>query len=257
MEASTDVLQEAEGDGAPKSDEIDWDAYASQYDLLATNNPSYLENIEILRSLLKGFSLPEHPAICDLGAGTGNFICALARDIPSARFTHLDADPTMTEVAVQKYQALKLEHVDVHCCPAADAAYPAESFDLIICVNALYAMAPQGEILRKIRSWLKPSGVFFVIDYGRQVNVLDWTIYILRNVAREKGVVAAAKLLKNNIENIRQNRRGSHGQADGIYWLHSTEGFGSALEEAGFTVDLLRPCYRGYSDLAVCRVKVK
>lgn len=255
MEASTNVIQGDEGHAAPKADEIDWDAYASQYDLLATNNPSYLENIEILRSLLKEFSLPDHPAICDVGAGTGNFICALARDLPGARFTHLDADPTMTDVAAKKYKTLALEHVDVHCCSAGDAAYPAESFDLIICVNALYAMAPQTEILRKIRSWLRPSGYFFVIDYGRQVNVLDWTIYILRHVAREKGIVAAAKLLKNNVESIRQNRRGSHGQADGVYWLHSTEAFGTALEEAGFSVDMLRPCYRGYSDLAVCRLK--
>ncbi len=49
--------------------EIDWDVYASQYDLLAANNPSYHENIAILRSLLADFCLPEFPVICDIGAG--------------------------------------------------------------------------------------------------------------------------------------------------------------------------------------------
>ena len=253
MEASTNVERGDEGEA--RSGEIDWDAYASNYDLLAGINPSYRENIEVLRSLLGQFALPEQAAICDIGAGTGNYICSLARDLPRARFIHLDADPVMNEIAASKYSSQGIEHVDLHCCLAREAAYAGESFDLIICVNALYAMSPQRETLRKIRYWLKPSGTFFVIDYGRQVDVFDWTMYLLRSVIRERGMWAALKLFQKNLENLRQNRRGSQGQAEGVYWLHSTEEFGRILEDAGFEVEMLRPCYRGYSDLAVCRVR--
>ena len=238
-----------------KTGEIDWETYASNYDLLASSNPSYLENIELLRDAVRDMELPEDPVICDVGAGTGNFICAIGQDLPQARFVHLDFDATMNEIALHKYRALGLERVDVHCCPADEAGYPAETFDLIISVNALYAMQPQREVLRRIRSWLKPSGTFFVIDYGRQVQLLDWAVYMVRSSIRTRGFWATAKLFKKNLGGARQNRRGARGQADGRYWLHSTEEFGEILEDAGFAVRDLRPCYRGYSDLAICQPK--
>lgn len=235
--------------------EIDWDTYASQYDLLATNNPSYRENIEILRDAVSRMHLPVGAAICDVGAGTGNFICALARDIPSARFVHLDADPVMNEIARDKYVAAGIKHVDLHHCLANEATYPSETFDLIICVNALYAIYPQQELLRRIRGWLKPSGKFVVIDFGRQAKILDWAKYILGNILREKGLKECLRFLRRSTESLRQNRRGSKGQADGTYWLHTTEEFGEALVRAGFEVEELRACYRGYCDLAICSAR--
>lgn len=254
MEGSSVARHHDDGVGSG-SQEINWDAYASQYDLLAANNPSYRENIEMLRSRLTSFQLPNEAAICDVGAGTGNFICALASRLPSARFVHLDSDPAMNEIAIKKYEHAGIKHVDVHCCSAVEATYGAESFDLIVCVNALYAMHPQEETLNKIKTWLKPSGKLFIIDYGRQVKVLDWLLYILWNVAREQGVREAYRFLRNSIESIRQNRRGSRGQAEGVYWLHSTEEFGQILYSAGLHVEELKPCYRGYCDLAVCRLR--
>jgi ubiquinone/menaquinone biosynthesis C-methylase UbiE len=237
----------------PRAFEIDWDAYASQYDLLATHNPSYRENIDALRSIVGSLNLPPGAVICDVGAGTGNFICALARDIPYAKFIHLDADPVMNQIASEKYKAAGIEHVDVHCCSAVEAAYSDESFDLVVCVNALYAIHPQEEVLQRIRRWLRPGGTFFVIDFGRRTRILDWMRYILGNIIREKGLRECFKFLKNSSESLRQNRRGAQGQADGTYWLHSTEEFGKVLVKAGFEVLELRPCYRGYCDLAVCR----
>lgn len=237
----------------PRPHEIDWDTYASKYDLLATNNPSYYENIELLRSMVRELGLPKDAAVCDVGAGTGNFICALSQDLPNASYYHLDFDPAMNEIAAAKYASAGISGVDIKCAKASEAIYPDESFDLIISVNALYAMKPQMEVLRRIRRWLKPTGTFFVIDYGRQVNVLDWSLYILKHAFQTRGFGYALKLLKNNVENIRQNRRGAQGQAEGLYWLHSTEEFGQVLEQAGFSVLTLRECYRGYSDLAVCK----
>jgi ubiquinone/menaquinone biosynthesis C-methylase UbiE len=229
VETSLKAAELSQAPVASKHHEIDWDTYASQYDLLATNNPSYFENIEALRSVVRDLQLPKEAAICDVGAGTGNFICALAHDLPEARYVHLDFDAGMNKIAADKYSAMGLEHIELECCRASEAHYAPQSFDLIISVNALYAMQPQREVLRRIRSWLKPDGTFFVIDYGRQVNVLDWVVYMFRHVARTKGFWAAVKLLKKNAENIRQNRKGSQGQADGHYWLHSTEEFGEIL----------------------------
>jgi ubiquinone/menaquinone biosynthesis C-methylase UbiE len=240
----------------PRVHEIDWDAYASQYDLLATNNPCYRQNIEYLREVVRKLNLGPNPVICDLGAGTGNFICALARDMPDATFVHVDADSVMNRIAIEKYAAAGIEHVDVQCRSVLDATFQRESFDLIICVNALYAMSPQEEVLQRVRRWMKPAGTFFVIDFGRRTRILDWMGYILGHILRQKGLIECLRFLRNSAESLRQNRRGSQGQADGTYWLHSTDEFGESLVKAGFHISELRTCYRNYCDLAVCTPKL-
>ena len=233
--------------------EIDWDAYATQYDLLARYNPSYAENIALMRQFILPELLDGDTQVLDVGAGTGNYICALAQDCPKARFVHLDSDPVMNRIASTKYQAAGIEDVQLVCAPAQEADFEDGAFDLIICINALYAMPSRDEVLRKIRRWAKPDGLFFIIDFGRRTVMTDWARYILGHVIREKGLVECVKFLLGSAENIRQNRRGSKGQAQGVYWLHSTDEFKQALESAGFSVQHVQSCYRGYCDLALCK----
>jgi ubiquinone/menaquinone biosynthesis C-methylase UbiE len=249
MEASEDFGRR----GTRDVKRIDWDAYASQYDLLATNNPSYRENIEILRSLLPSFGLPDQPSVCDLGGGTGNYTCALSADIRGASFVHVDADEEMNRIARCKFADAGIESVEVITASALDIDFPDHSFDLLIMINSLYAMSPQRDVLARVHRWLKPSGTFFVIDFGRRTKVLDWARFILGNMLREKGLFECLRFLRSSLENLRQNRRGARAQLDGVYWLHSTEEFGALLSESGFYVEMIRACYRGYCDLAVCR----
>lgn len=253
MEVSSDSVVSTQLAEEHQTHEIDWDAYASQYDLLAKYNPSYRENIELLRSMLKEFDLGDEPAICDIGAGTGNYICALAKDIPGATFCHVDADQKMNAVAKSKYAASGVKNVEVHGVSALDADFETGSFDLIVCVNALYAIHPPEELLRRARLWLKPTGVLFVIDFGRRARMWDWSKYIFGSILREHGVLETVRFFVNGMETIRQNRRGSKGQAEGVYWLHSTEEFEDALVRAGYSIERVQTCYRGYCDLAVCR----
>jgi len=253
MEVSSDGVVSTQLAEEHSTHEIDWDAYASQYDLLATYNPSYRENIELLRSMLKDFALSDEPRICDIGAGTGNYICALAKDLPEAAFYHVDADQKMNDVAKNKYAAAGVKNVEIHGASALDTEFQPGSFDLIICVNALYAIHPPEELLRRAKLWLKPGGVFFVIDFGRRTRMWDWSKYIFGSILREHGVMETIRFFVNGMETIRQNRRGSKGQAEGVYWLHTTDEFKEALVRAGYSIERIQTCYRGYCDLAVCR----
>ena len=232
---------------------IDWDAYATQYDLMAKFNPSYRENIELLRGALEDYGVPEHAKICDLGAGTGNYISALSIKRPNAKYFHVDFDEAMNQIALSKYARQGLSNVSVYQEYVQRVDFPAQSFDLVICVNALYAISPQEAVLEKILRWLKPNGLFFVIDFGRRFRVVDWGWYFLSNLIRDHGVVEAAKFFASCAEIYRQNSRGSKNQSEGAYWLHSTQEFGKALADAGFYVEELKPCYRDYCDLAICR----
>jgi len=233
-------------------DEMNWDAYAEHYDVMCELNPSYQENIDKLVQHLQTWDISDQPTILDLGAGTGNYILALAKQIKKASFVHVDFDKKMNELAQRKYDLHGIP-VEVRNQYVQDVTFGESSFDVIICINALYAISPQTEVLQKVHSWLKPDGRFFVIDFGRKQNILDWTFYVFRESMKRHRLARYIKVLKDNRELIKQNRQTTKGQDTGRYWLHSTAEFRDTLKSCGFVVDEVFPCYRGYSDLAVCR----
>ena len=235
------------------ADEMNWDAYAEHYDVMCDINPSYQENIDKLVRYIKDWNLSEAPSVLDLGAGTGNYIVSLARELPTASFVHVDFDTKMNEVAERKYVENGVRNVRVLNHYVQDVSFEESSFDIIICINALYAISPQKDVLKKIHSWLKPDGRFFVIDFGRKQKTLDWSMYLFRESLKRHRIGRYIRVLLDNRELIKQNRQTTKGQDSGRYWLHTTAEFGETLKACGFTVDEVFPCYRGYSDLAICR----
>ena len=233
-------------------DEMDWDAYADHYDLMCELNPSYQENLSTLADFVQRWDLASNSSVCDLGAGTGNYIKLLSGMLPDASFTHVDFDKKMNDVARRKYKVDGVEDVRIIREYAQRIVFPENRFDLILCINALYAIPPQERILKQIYRWLKPGGRFFVIDFGRKQRVLDWTFYLFRESLKNRRVGTYVKALVEGREVIRQNHRSTKGQITGRYWTHSTADFGDTLRRCGFDVEDLYPCYRGYSDLAVC-----
>lgn len=231
---------------------MDWDAYAKNYDDLCALNPAYHDNIRVLLDHLANWKLPSDAAICDLGAGTGNYIIRMNEVMPQASYWHVDFDSRMNELARSKYEAKGLTNVSIIQEEIHNVEFPHETFDLVICINALYAFTPQDVVLKNIKSWLKPSGKLFLIDFGRKQSTLDWTFYIFREAVKSHQIGYYAKTLIEGREILKQNRRATKGQQSGRYWLHSTSEFGAALSNAGFTVQELKSVYRDYADLAIC-----
>lgn len=237
-----------------KNDDIDWGAYATQYDLMCTHNDSYDENITQLLSYIKTLDLPENCNIADIGAGTGNFICKLGSVLPVAHFTHIDANREMNQIALEKYSRSGLENVQIIESDLRQLSLNNPEFDLIICINALYAMPPQELILTKFRHWLSPTGKLYVIDLGRKMNSVDWGLHFLQQSIKQKRLLDYLRSFLKGREVIRQNQNVTVAQESGQYWMHDTETFGEKLESAGFKVETLEQCYRGYADLAICSV---
>jgi ubiquinone/menaquinone biosynthesis C-methylase UbiE len=234
------------------SDEMNWDAYAEHYDEMCALNPAYQQNIDNLLSRMSTWNLPQNATICDLGAGTGNYILQISKLLPDAEFWHVDFDSRMVELANAKYQRHNVVNVRIVKREVHEVSFPDESFDLIVSINALYAFTQQEEIFAKMRRWLKPQGKLFLIDFGRKQNTLDWTLYIFRESIKAHRMGRYAKALLEAREVLKQNRKTSKGQESGRYWLHSTQEFGDTLTRAGFAVEELRQCYRDYADLAIC-----
>lgn len=232
---------------------LDYNRYAPQFDRMCQITPVYQDNIDLLLEFLPTFQLPKDAAICDLGAGTGNFVLAMADQLPDAQYTHLDFDETMNRHARFKYEQAGVRNYEILHEHIQRATFQEESFDLIVCVNALNTAPPQLPVLNMVNRWLKPNGHFFLIDFGREQRVVDWTWYIVKHLYKTEGVGQVFRSFWENREAIRQNRRARLDQKSGLMWTHSTEELAELTTRAGFTVDHVQTCYREYSDLVISR----
>ena len=188
-----------------------------------------------------------------LGAGTGNYISDMATYLPEADFLHVDFNSEMNELARQKYDAQGLNRVSFVQDYVQRLELGDRRFDIIICTNALYTLVPQQLVLHKIYRWLKDDGMFFVVDFGRQQNVVDWGWYFIRRVLTGRAAVRSfVNFIAKGQQITKQGINGTKAQSQGEYWLHTTKEFGAILHQSGFHVSKLHDCYRGYCDLAVC-----
>lgn len=109
-------------------------------------------------------SLPDRPAIVEIGCGTGNNLPALARLFPSARITGMDLSSDMLRKAEAKCRNIPNTRL-------LQGVYGSETFrdsswDLILLSYSLSITTNNGgEIIKSIRKDLKSSGIVAVVDF--------------------------------------------------------------------------------------------
>ena len=228
-----------------------WTEYAKSYDEFVVPLTCYQENINHLLNFLENTDIPKNPKICDLGAGTGIYIQAMAERLPNTRFIHLDNNREMCNYANNRYNNIGLD-VEILNQSANEASFQNGALDVVTSINVIYALPNPKETLRDIFKWLKPGGYFFTIDFGRRQNSLDWAQYFFRDLVRREGIIKTARSLSAALNLFQRQNEGVAAQDAGNYWLHTGDEFQSALESTGFSVLRNEVCYRGYADLAVC-----
>lgn len=233
--------------------QLSYDEYALHYDRLCDLLPVYQDNIGSLLDILPKLNLPDDARICDLGAGTGNYILALSDVLPDANYVHVDMNSNMNNLAKQKYELAGVRNVQMVEEFIERAEFPDEHFDLVICVNALNTASPQLPVLRKMSKWLKPNASLFLIDFGRKQRVLDWGWYIFSSAIKAGNLNSYLKALMKNREFIKQNRLAAKDQSNGVMWTHTLEEFSDLVGKAGFSIEESATCYRGYCDLVLAR----
>ncbi|MGI9328723.1 MAG: class I SAM-dependent methyltransferase [Pseudomonadales bacterium] len=233
--------------------EIQWSVYAEHYDAMCSVNPSYESMLTLVLDKVLQLKLPDNARILDVGAGTGNLLLRIARELPDSEIVHLDMDNGMNRWAKKKYDETGISNISIAETQFLSWLPGDQKFDLILSTNALYAIHPHEDALAKLNSLLKKEGNMVLVDFGRKQNTNDWLWYIAKSSIKSNGIKSTAKIFKENWEAARQNRRTTAAQENGYYWLHNTQEFASELIGAGFEVYELERCYRGYSDLAVCK----
>lgn len=241
------------GNGSTFDNPVSWSDYAAAYDVMCDANPAYAENLGLFSSWLRELELPPSAKICDVGAGTGNYVLGIAKQLPEARIFHLERDPVMNRLASQKYSTNGVSNVSFVIADIHDHAFEENSFDVILIVNSLYSLANPWYVLQKLHAALKPGAHLFTIDLGRAMNVLDWSKYIAISNIKKHGVRRTIRSFYRARHAITQNRAIRNAQDRGQFWQHTPAEFRDLLEDSGFELISLQTCYRGYCDAAVCR----
>ena len=120
------------------------EAYARAYEQTAANTLKYLN---------------ERSRVLEFACGTGITTTAIAPHVASVRA--IDISDQMVSKARAKIEALGLSNVELSQTDLFDPGLEAESFDGVTAFNVLLYVENRGEVLERIRSLLKPGGMFF------------------------------------------------------------------------------------------------
>jgi len=234
---------------------VSWWDYATAYDYLCEINYHYGELLDHFSSWLEEQrpSLEEEDfRACDLGAGTGNFVIQLADIIPNAKITHWDWNSAMVEKAKAKYEQHGL-NINIVSHDAKDFFDQAETFDLIVMINALYTFPNPQAFIRSCSEKLNHGGHLYIVDAGRPIGTAGWAWDLLSKVAMNSGLIEAIRTTWKLRSAIAQNRKIEAEGDAGTYWRHNLEDLISLVEDNGLIVSTKEVCYRGIADRVIAQ----
>lgn len=233
---------------------VSWWDYAAAYDLQCEINYHYDELLSHFQNWLQGEYLTtggiDDPTVCDLGAGTGNFILKLAEAVPQAKITHWDWNSEMIDRAKAKYSERCLD-VEIVAKDVSEFENDNRKFDLIVMINALYSFPNPEELIATCVNKLNEHGFLYVVDTGRPIDPMGWTIDLTLNAAKNSGIFNAIKTTWQLRNAIQQNKK-IEAQGDaGVYWRHNLEDLVNLVESHGLQVSTKNVCYRGIADRVI------
>lgn len=235
---------------------VDWQSFASVYDVMADLNPAYRDLNAEYRQFLKGLRLRPGDRLVEVGAGTGNYSLAAAEVWPNCHVLHVDASSEMNARARQKRAERGLGNVEIRTANADAFDEQEGSVALVTAVHALYAFADAPALIARMYRWLRPGGAIWAVDPCGPLDVGEWQRYIFRRSCSERGVLRTVGLFWRARNAARQNRRIGQALDSGAYWGKDPAVFRAAFEDAGFEVSTMRTTYRGLSHLLVAQKPV-
>ena len=240
--------QIAASNGTLTNDEIFTD-YSKAYDLMLQINPAYQKLLDQFRAEISELQIEKSKKIriLDVGAGTGNFSAIVQEIYPNAEIHFIEPNISMIRKAESKLNPRKLF---VHNMDFQQFTEDENTFDIIICIHALYLMKNPKMQIPKFQSLLKNSGILIICDIGKRIGILDWSIYIYGRLLLTQGYrtmkkyINLTKAIKTANTSIQRN------QKNGVYWKHNLDQFSTFLKPF-FTIKKAFNTYRNHSRFIV------
>lgn len=132
---------------------IDWEEYALCYDSLLALVPYR----SMLNEIVAEVKICGAHTILDAGCGTGNLTALLTEDT-SLYITGVDSSPEMLTRAKEKCASARFMHADLN----GTLSFEHETFDTIVCVNALYIVENPLHTLKEFCRMLKYGGTLVI-----------------------------------------------------------------------------------------------
>lgn len=237
--------------------EVSWWDYAAAYDLLCHYNYHYQALLVAFREWLieNNPDLSAKLAVCELGAGTGNFLIEAISTMPALEITHWDWNSEMVLRASSKYAALginpKIEQTNI-----LELHKNEKKFDLIVAINALYSFPEPLDVIEKAANKLNPGGYLYIVDVGRPINTFAWTRDLFTHAMKKEGLFRSLGLLVRLRKAIIENRKIDKSADLGEYWRHELHDLVEGVEATGLNITIADTCYRGIADRVVAKLQL-
>ena len=130
---------------------------------------------------------------------------------------------------------------------------PSKTFDMILCVHALYLMPSSKQLIPKFRELMHNQSTLMICDIGQVINVKDWTIYLFKENLKTHGLLKTIQFWRVASEIKVANRTIEKQQRNSGLWSHTLEEFQEWFSEY-YKVPTAFSCYRGCSNFLVCEL---
>jgi ubiquinone/menaquinone biosynthesis C-methylase UbiE len=125
------------------------------------------------RTLVAQVAADRPRQVLDLGCGTGTLTIAIAKTLPDAAITGLDADPEALGIAANKARQAGV-HLSLHHGFSTDLPFRSAQFDCVATSLFFHHLSREAKIatLRDVRRVLAPKGSLHIADWGKPSNAL-------------------------------------------------------------------------------------
>ncbi|UCF61344.1 MAG: methyltransferase domain-containing protein, partial [Anaerolineaceae bacterium] len=115
----------------------------------------------------------ETRSMLDVGSGTGDLVCEMAKRGVTA--FGVDFAPDMIDIAIKKKEEMQLEMAHFECCSIFDCTFSDNEFDLISANGFIEYLSQEemGDFFDLVQKLLAPQGSFVLSSRNRLFNIVS------------------------------------------------------------------------------------
>jgi SAM-dependent methyltransferase len=107
--------------------------------------------------------------VADVGAGSGYYTVRLAKRVgPTGRVFATDIQQEMLDLLTKRLARERVNNVELVLATDVDPRLPAGQLDLILMVDVYHELARPQDVLRRLRTALKPDGRLVLVEFRKE-----------------------------------------------------------------------------------------